>query len=91
MAELTQTEIEAKLTAIDAQLDTLIASPDRAMDFSIGPLSFSLSQKVSGLVKLREHYQGLLNAIPSETYARIAVDIDDLGIDQTDYLGDTGE
>ena len=91
MAELTQAELETKIAAIDTQLDTLVAAPDRAMDFSIGPLSFSLSQKVRGLLKLREHYQGLLDTFPAEGFQRLAIDFSEEGEDASEYLGDSGE
>ncbi len=91
MAELTQTEIEAIITSIDAQLAVLIAAPERMVDYSAGTKSFNNSQRFNGLMKMREYYQNLLNAIPAETYARLAFDTDETGVDQTDYLGDEGE
>lgn len=90
MAELTQAELETKIAAIDTQLDTLVASPDKAMDFSLGPLSFSLSQKITGLMKLREHYQGLLDTFPAEGFQRLAISFSEDG-DESEYLGDVGE
>jgi len=88
MAELTQAELESKITAIDAQIDVLVASPDRGIDFSLGPLSFSNSQKVKNLLDLRKHYQELLDAVPAEGFQRLALDTDEYGEDQTEYLGD---
>uniref|UniRef100_A0A6M3L5A6 Uncharacterized protein n=1 Tax=viral metagenome TaxID=1070528 RepID=A0A6M3L5A6_9ZZZZ len=88
MAELTQAELESKISTIDAQLATLMAAPSSIVDYKIGQKSVSGSQKVESLLKMREVYQKLLDAFPAEGFQRLALDTDEYGEDQTEYLGD---
>ena len=88
MAELTQAELETKIAAIDDQIALLYASPNKTMDISLGPISFSLSQKVSGLLKVREVYQTLLDTYPAEDFNRLAIETSEEGEDLNEYLGE---
>jgi hypothetical protein len=91
MAELTQSELETKIAAIDAQITTLIASPATIADYRIGQKSVSKSQVMINLLEARKAYQEQLNAIPAEDFNRFAVEVSEIGEDLTEYLGDEGQ
>ncbi len=91
MAELTQAQLESKISDIDAQIATIIASPTSIASYTIGQKSVSKSQVMQGLLDARKMYQDLLNAFPAEDYNRLAIDVSDAGEDLTDYLGDTND
>jgi hypothetical protein len=94
VAELTQTEIEAKLTALDAQIATLTgtlgsgAGAAAFSDYKIGNLSVNGSQQLEQLIKARDYYQDLLQRIPATTADVSTYDINIDGRDGTDLLGD---
>ncbi len=94
MAELTQVEIEAKLTALDASIATLTATLGGALgsvpftDYKIGQIEVHGSQQMEQLVKAREYYQSLLEKIPATTADTTTYDINIDGRDRSDLLGD---
>ncbi len=91
MAELTQTELETKIAAIDTQIATLYASPMLTVNHAVGQKRFDMADQVTNLLKMREVYQKLLDTFPAEDFQRYAIDTDKFGEDQTEYLGDSGE
>ena len=94
MAELTQSEIETKITTIDTEIDEIVTalSSDTGavayVDYTMGGKSVSASQKLEQLMKIREMYQTLLNKFPKEITRVHAYDIDRDGSDQSDLEGD---
>ncbi len=79
-------ELQAKIDAIDTQLDTLIAAPDKFVSYNEAGRAISKRDKLDGLLRLREHYVKLLGGIPSETIEDFDVLITPEGDDQTDYI-----
>lgn len=94
MAELSQTDIETKLTAIDAQIATLTGTlvggtgAAQYTDYRVGQLEVKGSQQMEQLLKAREYYQGLLEKIPTATADVVSNDVDITGRDHSDMLGD---
>lgn len=90
MAELTQTELETKIAAIDAAIDTIVtglASNSTAaafVDYSIGNKSVSASQRLAQLRELRKDYQGQLDAYPKEINRVHDHDVERHGEDSTE-------
>lgn len=94
MAELTQTEIEAKITAIDAKIATItgaLAGGTAAAQFtqySIGSLSVAGDKQLQQLVDARKVYQDLLDNFPKETADVVTYDVELNGDDSSELLGD---
>ena len=84
---LTESQINTKLTAIDAAIDTLVTSPQ--VDYQIGAKSVSASQKIEQLINLRKMYEKLLTDIPSEEIKDMEDSISNFGEDNNEYIGDT--
>lgn len=84
---LTETQIDTKIAAIDVQLDAIVASPDTAIDYSIGEKRVSKSQKVEWLMKLRQMYVSLRALIPYEAERQLDININIFGDDDSEYLG----
>jgi len=80
--------VSAILSAIDTQINTLIATPDAIADYRIGDKSVSKSQILSTLLKAREVYQKAAESEPYEEVQHIALDFDTFGIDISEYVGD---
>lgn len=90
MAELTQAELESKISAIDTQIAVIYSSPTGMADYRIGQKSVTSSQILDGLLKAREMYQKILDNYPTESYQRMAISTSDRGEDESEYLGETG-
>ena len=95
MAEITQAEIEAKITAIDASIkiitDALGSTGTNAASFTkykIGDKEVDGSQKLEQLLKTRELYQKLLDELPSEKPQNVDYDVRLSGRDDTELQGD---
>ncbi len=94
MAELTQTELEDKITAIDAAIAAGIAAlsdPTASaawVDYTMGDKSVSASQKLEQLQSLRKLYQGMLNDFPKEIVRNTTYDVGRDGADSSDIEGD---
>lgn len=86
MVSSSAAELQAKIDAIDVQLDTLIAAPDKFVSYNEAGRAISKRDKLSGLLALREHFVKLLGGIPSETIEDYDVIISPEGEDQTDYI-----
>ncbi|MCK9521315.1 MAG: hypothetical protein M0R74_20170 [Dehalococcoidia bacterium] len=67
---------------IDAQLEALIANPP--VDYTEGDVSFKNSQKVQGLLKMREALAARPD--PSITVMQLVHDFDEFGIDLSEYM-----
>ncbi len=91
MAELTQTELETKIAAIDTQIATISGSPASIASYTIGQKRVDASQSLDGLLKIREVYQKLLDTFPAEGFQRLAIEFSEDGEDASEYLGDSGE
>ncbi len=94
MAEMTQAEIEAKITAIDAQIATVTAALAGGAagapftSYSIGNLSVSGNQQLEQLIEARKMYQELLQTTPSEATDVTTYDVQVDGDDDTELQGD---
>lgn len=94
MAELTQTELETKISDIDTAIAAGVAAlsdPTAAaawVDYSMGSKSVSASQKLKQLQDLRKMYQDLLNNMPKEIVRNTTYDVDRDGTDNSDLEGD---
>ncbi len=86
MVSSSAAEIQAKVDAIDVQLDTLIAAPDKFVSYNEAGRAISKRDKLDGLLRLREHFVKLLSDIPSETIEDFDVSITPEGEDRTDYI-----
>ncbi len=84
----TVADLEASIAAIDAQIAVLVASPTSIASYTIGQKRVDKSQVMQGLLDAREMYQKRLDTFPAEDYNRLAIDVDDQGRDQSEYLGD---
>jgi len=58
---MTKQELQAKINDIDNKIDELIANPQ--IDYRIGDISVSASQKLAQLREIRQVYQELLGSI----------------------------
>ncbi|MBS3927796.1 MAG: hypothetical protein KGZ65_04310 [Sphingomonadales bacterium] len=94
MAELTQTELEDKISAIDtaiaAGVTALSSATESAawVDYTMGDKSVSASQKLAQLQELRKMYQGMLDVYPKEITRNASYDVDRDGTDNSDLEGD---
>ena len=88
MAELTEAQYTAKIAAIDTKMDALIESPESAVDYKMGQKAVSNSQKVKGLLSLREHYVTLRDRLPYEDVSSFDYDITEFGEDRSNEIGD---
>jgi len=94
MAELTQTQIEAKISIIDANIETIttaLAGGTTGAQFTkykIGSKEVDGSQQLEGLLKSREMYQKLLDGFPSEKITNVDYDVQTDGDDCTELVGD---
>ena len=80
--------VSAILTAIDTQINTLIASPDDIADYKIGEKTVNKSQILSTLLRAREVYQKAAESEPYEDVRHIALDFDHFGVDISEMVGD---
>ena len=81
----TATDIQARIDAIDTQIDALIADPDAMVSYRMGAKEVSRSEKLDGLLRLREHYVRVLAGIPSESLDSVALEISPFGEDLSKY------
>ena len=94
MAELTETDLIAKIADIDAKITTItsaLAGGTAAAQFtqySIGSLSVSGNQQLQQLMDARKMYQELLGQVPKETADVAGYDVAIHGDDESDLLGD---
>lgn len=79
------------LAKIDAKIDSILDSPDEIADYKIGDKSVSRSQILKTLLDARERYQSLAEAEPYEDIRHIALDVDGLGNDLSELVGDFTE
>jgi len=83
---LSESEIQAKIDAIVAKLDELVASPQ--VDYSIGSKRYNASQYHDMLMKQLEYWEGKLKALPYEDVSAADYDISEFGEDLSEYEGD---
>lgn len=94
MAEMTETEIIAKLNAIDTNIATISAaltatSGAELTDHTIGNKTVAGSQKLEELLKLRDYYQKLLERIPKAITRHHDIDVKPFtGSDDSEFIGD---
>lgn len=94
MAELTEAQLCAKITAIDAQIATITGSlaggtgGAQFTKYKIGQLEVEGQQQLDALIKSRELYQGLLEKIPKEVSDVSGYHVQVDGEDCSENLGD---
>ena len=94
MAELTQTELETKISAIDVKILTITdalaggATAAQYTDYALGQLHVSGKQQIESLIEARNLYQGLLDRLPKELSRHADYDVDVTGADNSEFLGD---
>ena len=96
MAELSESELITEINSIDTQIANIRATLGSSgtgavqyVDHSIGTVSIDGSQRLEGLIKLREFYQKLLEKIPKAITRDHGYNIEPLtGEDMTEFLGD---
>jgi|GEM_PF-6576681 len=94
MAELTDTDLIAKIADIDTAIAAAVvalSSPTASaayVDYTMGGKSVSASQKLAQLQELRKTYQELLNTYPKEIIRSADYDIGRDGADGSDLEGD---
>ncbi len=76
------------LAAIDTAIAACIADTDDIVSYKIGEKSVNKSEKLEWLLKAREQYQEYAEKEPYESIVHVALDFDEFGIDESEYVGD---
>lgn len=65
---LTEAQLQAKITAIDAEIDAIVAgNPSGSLvNYSVGSHQFNKTSRLAELRSQRQQYQDLMEAIPAE-------------------------
>ncbi len=84
----TVTEILAKL---DTKISAIIDNPDDIASYRLGQKSVNKSEILNTLLSAREKYQALAEAEPYEDIRKIAYDVDEFGVDISEFIGETSE
>lgn len=74
--------VQEILADIDAQIETLTANPP--VDWTEGDVSVKASQKLTGLLKMREVLMS--NPTPEIAIMKFSNGFDEFGIDMTEYM-----
>jgi len=86
MAQLTETEINEKIEAIDSQLDELVSSGIVGVS-SGGSGGITIrGEAITSLIALREHYVKMRDKLVSGDIVTLDYDIDEFGEDQSEYM-----
>mgnify|MGYP000338940236 CR=1 FL=1 len=86
MAQLTETEINEKIEAIDSQLDELVSSGIVGVSSGgSGGLTIR-GEAITSLIALREHYVKMRDKLVSGDIVTLDYDIDEFGEDQSEYM-----
>ena len=81
----TVTDILAK---IDTKIDAILDDPDSIASYRLGDKQVSRSEILNTLLEARKTYQELAVTEPYEDIRHLALDFDDFGIDESEYIGD---
>ncbi len=84
----TVTDILAKL---DTKISAIIDSPDDIASYRLGQKSVNRSEILNTLLSAREKYQSLAEVEPYEDIRKIAYDVDEFGVDISEFIGETSE
>ena len=76
------------LASIDAQISTILESPDEIADYRIGDKAVKKSQILGSLLKARAMYRVAETKEPYEAPQHIALDITEFGEDDSEEVGD---
>ena len=96
MSELSESDLITKIADIDAQIATIVATlgtsgsgATQYVDYKIGNKSVNGSQRMEALMKVREHYQELLERVPNSGVDSGVYDVDGgTGKNDSEYQGD---
>ena len=75
------------LATIDAKILALIEG-DQFTDYKIGDKTVSRGAALGQLRQLRAEYQDLAEREPFEDIRQLAYEVSDLGVDESEYIGD---
>jgi len=76
------------LAKIDTKINAILDDPDNIASYKLGDKSVSRSQILERLTELRKTYQALAEKEPYEDIRHIALDFDEFGVDESEYIGD---
>lgn len=76
------------LTKIDTKISAILDDPDSIASYRLGDKQVSRSQILERLTVLREKYQALAEKEPYEDIRHVALDFDEFGVDESEYIGD---
>ena len=76
------------LTKIDTKISAILDDPDSIASYRLGDKQVSRSQILERLTELRKTYQGLAEKEPYEDIRHVALDFDEFGVDESEYIGD---
>jgi len=86
MGQLTETELNEKIEAIDSQLDELVSSGIVGVS-SGGSGGITIrGEAITSLIALREHYVKMRDKLVSGDIVTLDYDIDEFGVDNSEYI-----
>ena len=86
MGQLTETELNEKIEAIDSQLDELVSSGIVGVS-SGGSGGITIrGEAITSLIALREHYVKMRDKLVSGDIVTLGYDIDEFGVDNSEYI-----
>jgi len=88
MSSLTAAQIQTKLTAIDAAIDTIISDPTAYVNYKIGDKSIDKGNVLKELRETRNYYEKLLQNIPYESIDAVEINVSSFGEDKSEILGE---
>lgn len=80
----TATDIIAK---IDTKIEALLDDTNNVGDYKIGDKSVSKGKYLQQLTEARAKYNAMAQDEPYEDISEIAFDIDEFGVDDSEYVG----
>jgi len=76
------------LTKIDTKINAILDDPDSIASYRLGDKQVSRSQILERLTELRKTYQAIAEKEPYEDIRHVALDFDEFGVDESEYIGD---
>lgn len=83
---LTETDLNIQLTAIQAAINTALASP--TANWSVGQVRFDQQGYLKYLTEMQDSLVKQLRSIPCESIDTVQNYVDPMGHDATEYLGE---
>jgi hypothetical protein len=76
------------IAAIDSKIAALLADTSMVGDYRIGDKQVDKGTFLKQLIETRKMYVGMVQDEPYESIDSVAYDIDEFGIDNSEYIGD---